>query len=176
MKIEQQSVLTQAHYVEFQKYVTKSLLKHPKIWWLYQGAGFCFALFLIVFVLYVVESIKTLQGEMSSGAFNALVVCALGLSGWLILSNLVKGTIAKAGAVEGGTMIGPVSHSLSQSGIVEEGENYRFDCSWKAIREIKETSNLVILLTDPAKGVMIPVDDDSRRAEIIQFANENLSK
>ena len=176
MEIEQQSVLTQSHYIEFQKHVTKALLKHPKVRWLYQGAGFCFMLFLGVMVLYIIESIRTLEGEISSGAMNALIVCGLALVGWFVLMSLIKVQLAKAGAIEGGTMIGPVTHSLTKSSIIEEGENYRFQCSWSSIIGIKETPNLVILLTDPAKGVMIPITDISKRDEIIQFANQNISK
>ncbi len=176
MKIEQHSVLTQSDYIEFQKHVTKDLLNHPKVRWLYQGAGLCFMLCLGVMVLYIIESIRTLEGEISSGAMNALIVCGLALVGWFILMSLVKIQLAKAGAIEGGTMIGPVTHSLTESGIVEKGENHRFECSWSSIIAIKETPNLVILLTDPAKGVIIPVNDISKRDETIQFANQNFSK
>ena len=60
--------------------------------------------------------------------------------------------------------------TLNESGIEEKGVKHSFFCTWSSITKIVETENLIILLTDLSKGIIIPNDKSSNlRTEITEY-------
>lgn len=76
------------------------------------------------------------------------------------------------------TMIGDVTQTISATGVLQVGKYYRSECSWEAVSEVIETSNLLVLLTDPVKGFMFPrasIPDEEYEA-LLAYSRERVAE
>ncbi len=178
MERSYQSELTREHYLEFQKYICGRLMKQPTVKRWQIGALVSLWFFIFSFVLFAIESYKLVSSYPSQSLTNALILAVASIIVWFILSRFLQKSVMSMGASESGTMLGETTHTISAAGVSEVGIRHRFKCSWEAVTEVIETPNLIIFLTDPAKGVMCPrasIPDEEYKA-LLAYSRERIAK
>lgn len=170
MERKYQSELTLEHYLEFQAHVCAALVKQPPVKKWHFGAIISLWLFLAGFILFALESYEYVGNQPSSALNNALILTIMSLIAGFVLNRKLQKSAMSGGASSTGTMLGSTTLVVSPLGVTEIGENHKCDFSWKSISEIIETPSLLVFLTDPVKGVMLP------RASIPSNEYESLVK
>ncbi len=175
MEYSYKSELTREHHLEFQKYIWARLLNQPAVKRWHRGVSSTLFIAMAAFVVFAID----FAGSHPSLRMSVFLITAVvSIFGWYISGRLFQEFATRRWTSGTGTMLGETTQTISDSGILEVGLRHRFECSWKAVTDVIETPNLIIFLTDPAKGIMCPrtsIPDEEYKA-LLAYSREQIAK
>ena len=169
--------VTEKHFQEFNKIVCADVSKMKGVKPLYVLTNVLFFMFVLISLLFYLESYKFINFSSNNGLLNALWGSSILFFSWLISSWRYKLNYLKACVTPAGTILGDMVISFDDDGVSEKGINHSLFYSWDSISKVIETKNLIIFLTDPVKGIIVPNDESSiKREEIIEYVKTKTNK
>ena len=169
--------ITESHFKEFNKVVCANVSMMKGVKPFHILTNIIFVLFVLVSLLFYFEAYKFIHFSLNGGLLNALFGSAILFFAWLISSWKYKINYLRACAKPEGTILGDIAITFDEKGITEKSINHLFFCNWDSINKIIQTKNLIIFLTDPVKGIIVPNDENSnQRAEIIEYVKTKTNK
>ena len=169
--------VTEKHFQEFNKIVCADVSKMKGVKPLYVLTNVLFFMFVLISLLFYLESYKFINFSSNNGLLNALWGSSILFFSWLISSWRYKLNYLKACVTPAGTILGDMVISFDDDGVSEKGINHSLYYSWDSISKVIETKNLIIFLTDPVKGIIVPNDESSiKREEIIEYVKTKTNK
>ncbi|RTL70950.1 MAG: YcxB family protein [Hyphomicrobiales bacterium] len=94
----------------------------------------------------------------------------LATTGLYVFAVLLYASLSSGRHVKpGGSVLGKRSIRLDAQGVEDTGAHNKVLFAWSGITDVTRSKDLVVLWSDPAAGVFIPVRDFASEAEITTF-------
>lgn len=172
------SKITKDHCIELQSQTLPLLFEHPSVkkWKIASNT----ALWLIIIAFVVIANQGYIIAENSESQLITVgtLLGVLAFAAWFFINYKLQIVLMRACVRESGTTIGDLTHTINSEGLKEAGGNHVFFASWDTFFELVETDNLLVLLTDPFKGVLISKANlsEDEIEELTQFIVEQITK